>query len=67
MSVGDWIAVIAVAITALGGITGIVQFLVKHYLAELRPNSGSSMKDQVTRLEQRVDDIYKIILNKTLS
>jgi hypothetical protein len=67
MSVGDWIAVVAVAFTALGGITGIVQFLVKHYLAELRPNSGSSMKDQVTRLEQRVDDIYKIILNKTLS
>ena len=67
MSVGDWIVVIAVAFTALGGITGIVQFLVKHYLAELRPNSGSSMKDQVTRLEQRVDDIYKILLNKTLS
>jgi hypothetical protein len=67
MSVGDWIAVVAVSITALGGITGIVQFLVKHYLAELRPNSGSSMKDQITRLEQRVDDIYKIILNKTLS
>jgi hypothetical protein len=67
MSVGDWIAVIAVAFTALGGITGIVQFLVKHYLAELRPNSGSSMKDQITRLESRVDDIYKIILNKTLS
>jgi hypothetical protein len=67
MKVGDWIAVIAVAFTAVGGITGIVQFLVKHYLAELRPNSGSSMKDQITRLEQRVDDIYKIILNKTLS
>jgi hypothetical protein len=67
MSVGDWIAVVAVSLTALGGITGIVQFLVKHYLAELRPNSGSSMKDQITRLEQRVDDIYKIILNKTLS
>jgi len=67
MSVGDWIAVVAVAFTALGGVTGIVQFLVKHYLAELRPNSGSSMKDQITRLEQRVDDIYKIILNKTLS
>jgi hypothetical protein len=67
MSVGDWIAVVAVSLTALGGITGIVQFLVKHYLAELRPNSGSSMKDQITRLESRVDDIYKIILNKTLS
>jgi hypothetical protein len=67
MSVGDWIAVIAVAFTALGGVTGIVQFLVKHYLAELRPNGGNSVKDQITRLEARVDDIYKIILNKTLS
>jgi len=67
MSLGDWIAVIAVAFTALGGVTGIVQFLVKHYLAELRPNGGNSVKDQITRLEARVDDIYKIILNKTLS
>lgn len=67
MSVGNWIAIISVAFTALAGITGIVQFLVKHYLAELKPNGGSSMKDQVNRLEQRVDDIYKIILNKTLS
>lgn len=67
MSVGDWIAVIAVAFTALGGVTGIVQFLVKHYLAELRPNGGNSVKDQITRLESRLDDIYKIILNKTLS
>ncbi len=67
MSVGDWIAVIAVAFTAIGGVAGMVQFLVKHYLAELRPNGGNSVKDQITRLEARVDDIYKIILNKTLS
>ncbi len=28
---------------------------------ELRPNGGSSMKDQLTRLEQRVDDLFTII------
>jgi hypothetical protein len=67
MSVGDWIAVVAVSITALGGITGIVQFLVKHYLAELKPNHGTSMRDELTALSKRVDDIYKILLNKTLS
>lgn len=67
MSVGNWIAVISVSFTALAGITGIVQFLVKHYLNELKPNGGESMKDQISRLEKRVDDIYKIILNKTLS
>lgn len=32
-----------------------VRWLVKHYLAELKPNSGSSMKDQINRLEARMD------------
>ncbi len=32
-----------------------IRWLVKHYLAELKPNSGSSMKDQVNRLEARMD------------
>lgn len=67
MSVGDWIAVVSVAFTALGGVTILVQFLVKHYLAELKPNGGESMKDQVSRLETRVDEIYRILLNKSLS
>ena len=67
MNLGNWIAVITVASSALGGMAALVQFLVKHYLAELRPNSGSSLKDQVTDLSKRVDDIYKILLNKTLS
>lgn len=67
MSVGNWIAVVSVSLTGLGGMAALVQFLVKHYLAELRPNGGASVKDQVTRLESRVDEIYKILLNKTLS
>lgn len=67
MSVGNWIAIVAVAFTALGGMATLVQFLVKYYLAELRPNGGSSIKDQVNDLQKRVDDIYRILLNKTLS
>lgn len=67
MKLGDWIAVVSVAITALGGVTYLVQFLVKHYLNELKPNGGESMKDQVSRLETRVDEIYRILLNKSLS
>jgi len=39
--------------------------LVRHYLAELKPNSGSSMKDAVNRLETRVDKIYEILCNKS--
>ena len=45
-----------------GGLVGL-RFLVKGWLNELRPNGGSSMKDQLTRLEQRVDDLF-LIMNK---
>jgi hypothetical protein len=38
-----------------------LRFLVKGWLNELRPNGGSSMKDQLNRLEQRVDDLFTII------
>jgi len=37
---------------------------IKETLAELKPNSGTSVKDQVTRLEKRVDDIYKILCER---
>lgn len=45
----------------LGAFFGFSKWMINKFLSELRPNSGSSMKDQVTRLEQRVDDIYSIL------
>lgn len=59
------IATIAVAVSTLvGSFAYIVKWLVQHYLAELKPNSGSSIKDQVNRLEERVDEIYVLLLTK---
>jgi hypothetical protein len=56
------IAAIAVGIvTVLGGVAAYLQFLVKHYLNELKPNGGSSIKDQVNRLEARVDTIIDLL------
>ena len=56
------IAAVAVGIvTVLGGVAGYLQFLVKHYLNELKPNGGSSIKDQVNRLEARVDTIIELL------
>ena len=58
-------ATIAVAVTTLiGAFATVVRWLVKHFLNELRPNSGSSLKDQVNRLESRVDDIYRMLCEK---
>lgn len=56
------IAAVAVGIVSvLGGTAAYLQFLVKHYLAELKPNGGSSIKDQVNRLEARVDTIIDLL------
>jgi hypothetical protein len=58
-------ATIAVAVmTILGGFVGAVRWLVKHYLSELKNNGGSSVKDQVERLESRVDQIYLLLCEK---
>jgi hypothetical protein len=59
------VATIAVAVsTLIGSFAYGVKWLVQHYLAELKPNSGSSLKDQVNRLEERVDEIYGLLLTK---
>jgi len=61
MSPQDWTAVVAVALTVIGSFIGSVKWLVKHYLAELKTNGGSSMRDQITALEARVETIIRIL------
>jgi hypothetical protein len=61
----DYAALAVAIVTVLGGVTAMLSFLVRHYLAELKPNSGSSMKDAVNRLETRVDKIYEILCDKS--
>lgn len=61
MNATDYAAIAVAIVTVLGGVTAMLQFLVKHYLAELKPNSGSSIKDQVNRLEARVDTIIELL------
>ncbi len=61
MSPQDYAALAVAIVTVLGGVTAMLQFLIKHYLAELKPNSGSSIKDQVNRLEARVDTILELL------
>jgi hypothetical protein len=38
--------------------------MVKHYLNELKPNSGSSLKDSVIRLEEKVEILYQMMLQR---
>jgi hypothetical protein len=61
MTANDWVA-IAVGVCAVSTslLLGL-RWVIKSYLSELKPNSGSSMKDQISRLEQRVDDLFVLI------
>jgi hypothetical protein len=61
MSAQDFAAIAVAIITVLGGVAAYVQFMIKHYLSELKPNGGSSLKDQVNRLEARVDTIIDLL------
>jgi hypothetical protein len=61
MTPNEW-AGLAVAITTLVGTLAItVRHLVKYYLSELRPNGGSSVKDQVNRLEEKVEFLTELM------
>jgi hypothetical protein len=61
MTAQDAAAVAVAVVTVIGSFIGLVRYLVKHYLNELKPNSGSSIKDQVNRLEARVDTIIEML------
>lgn len=61
MSAVDW-ASLAVAITTIVGSVALgIKWLVKHYLNELKPNGGSSMRDKVNQLEEKVDFLTDIV------
>ena len=64
MQAQDYATVAVAVITIIGGFVAAVNWLVKHYLNELKPNGGSSLKDSVKRLEERIDDLYKLIAEK---
>jgi hypothetical protein len=64
MQAQDYATVAVAVLTIIGGFVGAVKWLVKHYLNELKPNSGSSLKDSVIRLEEKVEILYQILIQK---
>jgi hypothetical protein len=71
MSPAEWAGLAVAIMTLLAGFNQAIRWLVKHYLAELKPNGGGSMRDAVNinterlnRVESRVDQIYLILCEK---
>jgi hypothetical protein len=66
MSAQDWAGFILTIISILGAVGIVGRWIVKKYveeiLSELKPNSGSSMKDQITRLEEKTDKMFDLMI-----
>ena len=62
MTPADWAAIAVSVTTLLGALAVGVRHLVKYYLSELRPNGGSSVKDQVNRLEEKVEFLTEFVI-----
>jgi len=68
MTANDWVAIAVGVCAVLTSLLVGLRWVIKSYLAELKPNGGSSIKDtisrlelQSSRLEKRVDDLFVLI------
>ena len=61
MTPGEWVALAVGVCAVLTSLLVGLRWVIKSYLNELKPNGGSSIKDQINRLEQRVDDLFVLI------
>jgi hypothetical protein len=64
MLLKDYLTIAVAVIAIFSAMAGGIRWMVKHYLNELKPNGGSSMKDSMARMEARIDDLYKLIAEK---
>ena len=61
MTPTEWAGLAVSATTLVMAFLGLVRWLVKHYLYELKPNGGSSLKDKVNALEEKVDLLTELV------
>jgi hypothetical protein len=71
MTAADWAGLVVSVVTIIISFGAATRWLVKHYLEELKPNGGNSMRDSVNtnterlnRVEQRVDQIYVLLCER---
>lgn len=81
MTITDWLGLTLTSLSILTIIGVAVRWVIRHYVQdiakELKPNGGSSLKDQVNRLEKemkeadqirkemnkKIDHMYEVLLD----
>ena len=64
MSVGEWTAVGGLVVAILTAVYSSMRIIIRSIMSELTPNSGSSLKDQVSRIEARLDYLYTHLIEE---
>jgi hypothetical protein len=67
MTTSEWTGLILTVLSILAIVGVGVRWIVKKYVEdivyEMKPNNGSSMKDQITRLEEKTEKIFDLMKN----
>jgi hypothetical protein len=63
MTPNEWAAVVTCCIGVVAAVYSGVKVMIRSVLAEFRPNGGSSLKDQVNRIEARLDVLYNKLID----
>ena len=62
MNPQNWAGLIVSIIAIVSAFAASIRWLVKHFLYELKPNGGSSLKDSVSRLESKVELLHELVI-----
>lgn len=65
MTPNEWAAVIGCVIAIISAVYSAMRFMVKSVMRELLPNGGNSLKDQVNRIEKRLDALVDKLIGDT--
>jgi hypothetical protein len=65
MTPNEWAAVGGLVLSTLAAVYTAMRFIVKSIMRELLPNGGNSLKDQVNRIEKRLDSLVDKLIGDT--
>ena len=57
MTVSDWATTISGALSVLAAAGITIRWTIKHYLSELKPNHGSSLRDAIDQISRDVTEL----------
>jgi len=60
----EWAGMGVAVVTLISSFYFMVRYMVRSVMRELMPNGGNSLRDQVSRIESRLDNLYALIAGK---